>query len=753
MTSEFVAVDLQTEPDFQIGDLTVRPSALEIVCKGKVRTIQKRPMEVLVVLAQSAGSPVGKTEFRDRCWGKLDLSDDVLHRGVSVIRNRFRSMGSALEIQNIRGVGYRLVVPRKLENAALPSEPQQAAAELSPTTGLGAIIQTLRGTRWPFAAAVLGAAGALMALVVAVRDNPASAPVYETVAVLPFDDFSRSGELGYLARGFAEEIRDGLDTSSDLRVLARASSRTADLTGKTPAEIADILGADLLIGGSITDIERTPRLSVSLISPETGHTIWSRSVGLSAETSPALSGQMVQDLLRAIDRDPAMAAPSAAPSDPALNEKMFKAKDYLAFGGSTSVANARRLFQEVAEADPNHAPAFIGLVEATLKDNSHRTHDEARMYLERAIQLDPWGQDTLIVEQLFNDHLRSEQIDEAELSRPNEPRRAAALDFSAQLRTLVVQSRYHEAERLVEEILEVDPIGAETNADVARVLSRRGQPEKALERLDLALSYSPNTLSLRFWRVNALAEMGDLSAAVGELIGMLEISPEDDNARHFLALLLGQLGFTPEALRVAPNDLQRLRALAASGEPGELFNVLAQSYEQTRPASAKRALTDILQHDLQSALEWLERIRDQKEASNYFEHPSDYKPYLSLAYRQAGQEDRADELDEEIFAEIEDQIAKGDESVVLFLPYQVLAAAARSDIDELCDLLDRAAAGGYVLFGLDDLAFDHLHDHPDFGTRYEAFRRIRQEQRTAIVDAGHIERLQGIISQSAAFRD
>ena len=102
-----------------------------------------------------------------------------------------------------------------------------------------------RPRRWALAAA----AAAAVVAILAGRVDPE--PPVKSIAVLPFNDMSESQDQAYLADGFAEEILDKLNQSTDLRVIARTSSFA--LRGKDlgVAEIARKLQVTHVLEGSV----------------------------------------------------------------------------------------------------------------------------------------------------------------------------------------------------------------------------------------------------------------------------------------------------------------------------------------------------------------------------------------------------------------------------------------------------------------------------------------------------------------------
>src|SRR5690349_15212042 len=102
-------IDLAQEADFDLGSLRVRPARCEVEGNGVAQTLQRRVMQVLVVLAQARGSVISQSDLVARCWRGLSVSDDAIYRCISKLRKLAADYPDApYAIEAIPGVGYRL---------------------------------------------------------------------------------------------------------------------------------------------------------------------------------------------------------------------------------------------------------------------------------------------------------------------------------------------------------------------------------------------------------------------------------------------------------------------------------------------------------------------------------------------------------------------------------------------------------------------------------------------------------------------
>jgi DNA-binding winged helix-turn-helix (wHTH) protein/TolB-like protein len=210
-------IDLARETDFKLGSLRVRPARCEVESNGVPQTLQRRVMQVLVVLAQARGSVVSQDDLVIRCWRGLSVSDDAIYRCISKLRKLAADYPDSYAIEAIPGVGYRLSSPRYIE------------------LGEAAEFRTPHDRRFRFLAFVaLAALGALILLGLVVWNSRGSAPGGSPpvrVTVQPFDTLSNSKEARALARRLSNEIVNELGDSQIEIVMGEAGPSTRSEPG------------------------------------------------------------------------------------------------------------------------------------------------------------------------------------------------------------------------------------------------------------------------------------------------------------------------------------------------------------------------------------------------------------------------------------------------------------------------------------------------------------------------------------------
>ena len=100
---------------------------------------------------------------------------------------------------------------------------------------------------------------------------------YRAIAVLPFADMSEAGDQAWFAEGIAEELLHALAGVEGLHVMARTSSFAFKESDKTIAQIADILGVQAVLEGSVRRSGERVRITAQLVDARSGYHIWSGS--------------------------------------------------------------------------------------------------------------------------------------------------------------------------------------------------------------------------------------------------------------------------------------------------------------------------------------------------------------------------------------------------------------------------------------------------------------------------------------------
>jgi DNA-binding response OmpR family regulator len=107
----------RAQPQLQLGALSLDPARREVRLHGAELPLAPREFDLLHVLMQQPGAVLSRTRLEERLYG---WDDEIGSNAVEVHLHHLRRKLGADWIRNVRGVGYKLVVPGPAAGAATP---------------------------------------------------------------------------------------------------------------------------------------------------------------------------------------------------------------------------------------------------------------------------------------------------------------------------------------------------------------------------------------------------------------------------------------------------------------------------------------------------------------------------------------------------------------------------------------------------------------------------------------------------------
>lgn len=251
----------------RVGECTVC-AELNLIERGdeSIR-IEPRAMDVLMLLAQRAGTVVSVNEIMEVVWSGVVVGDGSVYLAIRQLRQALgRTADGGGYIETIPKRGYRLTADVRPAEADVES-PAEAVHNARPSRSL----------------AYLGIAAVALVVVAAAGwaflkplAPPAEAP--ETVprlAVLPFVNDSVESDHGAFVDGLAGVLRDRLTRLGELEVAGSAPSRRFKDSDQSLAAIGAELGVQHVLEGSVRRQGDALRVSVRLTDVDSGLQRWS----------------------------------------------------------------------------------------------------------------------------------------------------------------------------------------------------------------------------------------------------------------------------------------------------------------------------------------------------------------------------------------------------------------------------------------------------------------------------------------------
>lgn len=122
----------------------------------------------------------------------------------------------------------------------------------------------------------------------------------QSVAVLPLENLSRDPEQEYFAEGTTAALSGTLAKIGALQVISRTSVVRYKKTDKSLPQIAEALGADMVVEGTILRSGDRVRISAQLIDARTDTHVWAESYDRNLRDVLALQVEVAQAIARGV---------------------------------------------------------------------------------------------------------------------------------------------------------------------------------------------------------------------------------------------------------------------------------------------------------------------------------------------------------------------------------------------------------------------------------------------------------------------
>ena len=336
-----------------------------------------------------------------------------------------------------------------------------------------------------------------------IRATNGTAP---SVAVLPFVNMSSEPDNEPFADGLSEEVLNVLAGIDGLKVAGRTSSFYYKGKNEKADVIAETLGVNHLLEGSVRWAGPRVRITAQLIDASDGFHLWSRTFDRDTADVFAVQEEIaraVADALRVelLPADEARLAKRG--TDNAEAHRLYLvARGRMRERGLPNLRAAKALFENALEQDPSYASAYSGLADTyfLLINNHLQALDEraGERAVTRALELDPTSSEAHASRANFATLHYGRHGDARSLDRAlADYRRAVELDpANAQAHhwyAIAIEEQDPDAAlRLLERALELDPLMRQAQLAVANLYFDRGQYGEAREAIQQVIDRYPD---------------------------------------------------------------------------------------------------------------------------------------------------------------------------------------------------------------------------------------------------------------------
>lgn len=539
---------IETSPEVEqaayvIAGWLINPSTLRIHNADKTVKLEPKVMAVLQHLAERPGEVISRQELEENIWTGTVVGYDAISNAIIKLRKAFDDDAQNPQvIETIPKSGYRLIaaVEPTIKSVSPDLEPK---VSVEAATADQAVIVNVKtdtshpGSRWKLVITISAPLLLLVALVALVfkpwenRLEPASInsmalplPDKPSIAVLPFTNISSDPEQEYFVDGMTEDLITDLSKLSGLFVVARNSVFTYKGKAVKIRDVAEDLGVQYVLEGSVRRVGDQVRINAQLIDALSGGHLWAdRYDGTFGDVfalTDKVSNSIVEQLAVNLSIEGDTAVKSVEPNYAKAYDLFLKGWGYYRSGSPGDYRTAIEIFNQVLEIDPDFKRAHAALAatywnimgkgywQESLGIHYYSAFELARLALRRS-QQNP----TVLTHQIASEW--------------------AAFYSKGSTRRALVEAKA---------AVELDPNDPAGHLAMAVALLKGKDPDAAEKSMRTAMRLDPHFPPQYLVRIaQAQFQLGDYMAAIESLQTVIARSPEDSWAFVYLAASYGQL--------------------------------------------------------------------------------------------------------------------------------------------------------------------------------------------------------------------
>ena len=352
---------MNQQPVYRFDDFEVDPETWRLSRGGQEIHLKPGVLELLIYLIANRGRLVTRQELMDTVWGDTVISESALTKAAARLRKALGDDSATHRyLETVRSRGYRFVAD--VEEIGSPDQPALPPGKTRAATARRAMMA--------------GAAAIVALAILAVfwfRTPPPESPqedVVRSLAVLPLNNLTGNPDQDYYVDGLQDLLITELSQLPGLRVTSRQSTIRYRDSQLPAADIAEELGVDALVEGSLLREGDKIEVAVQLIDGRSDAHLWAERY---ARETAGIFGLMA-DMANAIGAEIGVAAASPGTEGPG-HDRMVRvdprAVDAYALGTAhldrysrDSIRAAIEQFETAVAIEPEFALAWSGLAGA-----------------------------------------------------------------------------------------------------------------------------------------------------------------------------------------------------------------------------------------------------------------------------------------------------------------------------------------------------------------------------------------------------
>lgn len=416
----------------------------------------------------------------------------------------------------------------------------------------------------------------------------------KSIVVLPFVNMSDDSGNEYFSDGITEELLNVLTRVPELRVISRSSAFSFKGQNIDIPTVAAKLNVSHVLEGSVRKSGNRVRITAQLIETSSDTHLWSESYDHELDDVFAIQDEISREVVEALQIQLLGNVPTVPSTDTEAYTFYLKGRHYDQLNTPESWKTAEQAFRQAIAIDPEFAPAwaelsFVMQSQANLSYiDLHEGIEAARNAAVRALELDDTLADAWAA--------------------------LAGIQFA-------YDWNWNLAEGTTRTALQYGPRNSAALGNAAHVMRGLGRTDEAIEYALQAVETDPlNRGSLRVLAVTYWLA-GQLSDSEATLRHLLDLYPDADTERAFLAGTIAQLNRPEEALGyldlTSDNFWQQITAVGVLHELGhftESDRIFQSVMEEFNPGGAFQFAEEYARRgDTDEAFKWLDLGHEQRD--------------------------------------------------------------------------------------------------------------------------------------------
>lgn len=371
-----------SESQYRFAEFQVDCASFELRRQGRAQkseriSLERIPMELLILLLERQGSVVTRQEIVDRLWGK-DVFVDTEHGINTAIRKVRQALKDDPDnprfVHTVSGKGYRFIAERNGHSAGSvlsesPPSPQPSEPP-DPMWGLLAEVSSRGPTAAPAARITPAKLAVFTLLLITITASILSfffrahlfpstpAAHIHSLAVIPLANLSGDPEQDYFADDMTDELITTLAKNTTLRIVSRTSVMQYKFAERPVRDIARELGVDGILEGSVNRSANHVHLNVQLIYAPGDRHIWAESYDRDLDQAFLLPSELSQTIAKQVQAKTSVSPAVARSISPEAHDAYLHGRS---FWLTHSIPETLPFFQKAIQLQPDYAAAWSGL--------------------------------------------------------------------------------------------------------------------------------------------------------------------------------------------------------------------------------------------------------------------------------------------------------------------------------------------------------------------------------------------------------